>query len=113
MTNHIAKATKTKNCKAASKLVLVRFEFVHPTAQKVCVAGTFNDWRCSVSEMVPLGEGRWVKELMLEPGTYEYRLVVDGEWRTDPNCAECAPNPFGDVNSVLHVAATSQAHAEG
>ena len=57
--------------------------------------------------MVPLGEGRWGKELMLEPGTYEYRLVVDGEWTTDPNCGECAPNPFGTANSVLRVAAAS------
>ncbi|MEK7678087.1 MAG: glycogen-binding domain-containing protein [Verrucomicrobiota bacterium] len=104
MTKHIA---KPKPGKAAPKPVLVRFEFVHPTAQKVCIAGTFNDWHCSVSEMVPLGEGRWGKELMLEPGTYEYRLVVDGEWTTDPNCGECAPNPFGTANSVLRVAAAS------
>ena len=30
--------------------------------------------------MISLGDGRWIKALALPPGTYEYRLVVDGEW---------------------------------
>jgi len=53
--------------------------------------------------MVSLGEGRWVKELVLPPGVYEYRLVVDGEWMADPRASESAPNPFGEMNSVLKV----------
>ena len=40
-------------------------------------------------------------ELALPPGTYEYRLVVDGEWIADPSAKETVPNPFGGVNSVL------------
>ena len=79
------------------------FEFTHPTAARVCVAGTFNDWRPEATPMVSLGEGRWVKELVLPPGVYEYRLVVDGEWMADPRASETAPNPFGEMNSVLKV----------
>ena len=53
--------------------------------------------------MMPVGEGRWVKELVLPPGVYEYRLVVDGRWMSDPQASETAPNSFGEFNSVLKV----------
>ncbi len=81
----------------------VRLEFSHPTAKSVSVAGTFNEWRPGATEMVSVGDRRWLKELVLPPGIYEYRLVVDGEWMPDPQGAETAPNPFGEVNSVLKV----------
>ena len=82
---------------------LVHLEYRHPQAQSVCVAGNFNDWHPSVSEMLQVSPGRWVKELTLPPGTYEYRLVVDGEWMEDPGCEEHVTNPFGSRNSVLRV----------
>jgi len=53
--------------------------------------------------MVLLGDGRWCKDLVLPPGIYEYRLVVDGEWMPDPLGQATAPNPFGGLNSVLKV----------
>ncbi len=87
------------------KTQLVHFEFTAAEAKSVCIAGTFNDWHPGVSPMVPLGNGRWVKNLMLSPGDYEYCLVVDGEWRPDPQAGETIANPFGGLNSVLKVAA--------
>jgi len=81
----------------------VRLEFIHDTAKSVAVAGTFNDWRPGATEMVSVGDGRWLKELVLAPGAYEYRLVVDGEWMPDPRASETASNPFGESNSVLRV----------
>jgi 1,4-alpha-glucan branching enzyme len=54
-------------------------EFDHPTATTVAIAGTFNSGRPGVTPMALLGDGRWVKELVLLPGVYEYRYVVDGE----------------------------------
>jgi 1,4-alpha-glucan branching enzyme len=81
----------------------IRIEFTHPTASEVAIAGTFNDWRPDATRMVRLGDGRWSKELALSPGTYEYRLVVDGAWMVDPRASETAPNPFGGMNSVLKV----------
>ena len=53
--------------------------------------------------MIALGEGRWAKELALPPGTYEYCVVVDGDYLPDPSARENTPNPFGGVNSVLRV----------
>ena len=81
----------------------VRLEFKHPTAATVAVAGTFNDWRPESAPMVGVGEGRWLKELVLPPGRYEYLLVADGQWMTDPQAGETAPNPFGGFNSVILV----------
>ena len=82
---------------------VVHLEFTHPTAASVCVAGTFNDWRPEVTPMIPIGEGRWAKELALPPGTYEYCVVVDGAFLPDPLTQEIVPNPFGGVNSVVRV----------
>ncbi len=85
--------------------VEVRLEFIRPGASAVLVAGTFNEWRPAVTPMIPIAEGRWIKQLRLPPGRYEYCLVVDGEWMLDPLATESVPNPFGGFNSVLHVAA--------
>jgi hypothetical protein len=81
----------------------VHIEFNHATASAISIAGTFNDWRPGVTPMVSLGDGRWCKQLVLKPGAYEYRLVVDGEWLPDPHANETTPNPFGGMNSILKV----------
>jgi hypothetical protein len=90
-------------------LVPVRFEFTHPTATTVCVAGTFNDWEPEAKPLHPLGGGRWLKETVLRPGTYEYCLVVDGKYMPDPQARETVPNPFGGRNSLLKVASSPEA----
>ena len=59
--------------------------------------------------MHPIGSGHWLKETALAPGTYEYCLVVDGQWMTDPLAKETVPNPFGGKNSVLKVAPSTEA----
>jgi 1,4-alpha-glucan branching enzyme len=86
------------------QLVPVRFEFTHPTASTVCIAGTFNQWHPAAKPMHPVGNGHWLKESALPPGAYEYCLVVDGQWMPDPQAGESVPNPFGGRNSVLKVA---------
>ena len=81
----------------------VHIEFKHSTATRIGIAGTFNDWRPEATPMIPMGDGRWLKELVLAPGVYEYLLVVDGEWMPDPHASGTAPNQFGGINSVLKV----------
>src|SRR5687768_11278347 len=78
----------------------VHIEFSDSVAESVAIAGTFNDWRPEVTPMIAVGEGRWVKDLSLPPGTYEYCLVVNGcKWVPDPQVGETTPNPFGGCNS--------------
>ena len=81
----------------------VHFEFNYPAAESVFIAGTFNDWRPEATPMIPLDQDRWAKDLALPPGDYEYCLVVDGQWKPDPQAAETVPNPFGGVNSIRRV----------
>jgi 1,4-alpha-glucan branching enzyme len=94
---------------AGPELVPVRFEFTHPTATSVCVAGTFNQWQPEAKTLHPAGGGCWHKETELPPGTYEYCLVVDGQWMPDPLAKETVLNPFGGRNSVLRVAGSPEA----
>jgi 1,4-alpha-glucan branching enzyme len=91
-------------------LQAVHFESTHPTATTVCVAGTFNDWRPEAKPMHLFGNGSWKKETALAPGTYEYCLVVDGEYMPDPLALETVPNPFGGRNSVLKVCSAEESH---
>jgi 1,4-alpha-glucan branching enzyme len=91
------------------QLVPVRFEFTHPTAKTVCVAGTFNHWQPENKALQTSGVGHWYKETALAPGTYEYCLVVDGQWMPDPLARENVANPFGGRNSVLKVATSPEA----
>lgn len=97
------KAQNERGVVGPVKEQLVRFEFEDTAARTVCIAGTFNDWHPAVSEMLTMGSGKWVKDLELAPGTYEYRFVVDGKWTTDPRCAHTVPNAFGETNSLLIV----------
>lgn len=83
---------------------VVHVKFNHPVAGAVAIAGTFNDWRPEASPMVAMGDGHWLNELVLPPGTYEYLFVADGQWLCDPLARETVPNPFGGRNSVLTVA---------
>lgn len=97
------------NPQTAPQLVPVRFEFTHPTATTVCVAGTFNEWRPEAKVLRSSGAGDWWDDTALPPGTYEYCLVVDGQWTTDPRAHETVPNAFGGMNSVLKVASSPAA----
>ena len=88
--------------------VSVQFMYVAPSARSVAIAGTFNNWQPSTKAMLDSGSGHWLKEVFLAPGTYEYCLVVDGEWMPDPRARETVPNPFGGRNSVLRVLGFSE-----
>jgi len=81
----------------------VCLEFIKPGARQVCVAGSFNEWKPEQAPLMPMGNGRWVGNLAVSPGRYEYLFVVDGQWLPDPNAKESVQNPFGGVNSVLMV----------
>src|SRR5437762_589984 len=77
----------------------VKFE----SAKKVLIAGDFNGWQPMSTPMVMEGAGRWKMKLPLAPGRYRYRLVVDGQWMTDPNNKYVEANQFGELNNVVDV----------
>jgi len=51
--------TKRSDTGRASQRVCL--ELTHPTAQKVCIAGSYNDWHPSVTPMIRLNDGKWAK----------------------------------------------------
>ncbi len=74
-----------------------------PEANKVYLAGDFNNWTPESTPMQKNGDNCFRAELPLSPGRYSYRLVVDGEWRNDPHNEHVESNPFGELNSVVEV----------
>lgn len=81
----------------------VLFDYINPTARQVSVAGCFNNWHPEAETLHPSEGGHWVSRTALAPGTYQYCLVVDGEWQLDPMATDYIPNPFGGWNSVFTV----------
>jgi len=79
----------------------IHIEFADPNASAVAIAGSFNGWRPEAAQLV--AKGKWAKELMLPPGSYEYLFVADGKWIPDPLAKQAVPNPFGGMNSLLTV----------
>lgn len=87
----------------------VTFEYFHPGAREVFLAGAFNGWQERATPMTWQRGGRWAATLLLKPGRYEYRVIADGQWREDPMSARFAANPFGGLNSVVDVPALEAA----
>jgi hypothetical protein len=56
----------------------------------------------------PDQDGTWSATLVLEPGNYLYKFVVDGKWMEDPNNPEKASDDYGGYNSVLTVPACEE-----
>jgi 1,4-alpha-glucan branching enzyme len=72
-------------------------------AGEVLVAGDFNNWN-PVTPMKAGGRpGTWTMKLPLRKGRYRYRLVVDGQWMTDPHNQYVEANQFGELNNVIEV----------
>jgi len=89
--------------KCASKKKIVNFKLFAPSAKKVAVAGSFNNWDTNSLLAKKDSKGNWTAKVSLTPGRYEYKFVVDGAWIEDPNCKLRVPNPLGSNNSVLEV----------
>ena len=69
----------------------------------VAVAGSFNEWLPDKQLVDKNGDGIYTGMMMLEPGVYEYKFVVNGEWRLDDRNPNFKPNDVGSLNSVLVV----------
>ena len=85
---------KTKN---------IRFVLEDPHAKQVSLAGSFNDWNYKELQMEKKGKSRWEIEVPLWNGSFEYKFVVDGGWKTDPMNEQKTVNPDGTINSVKTV----------
>jgi chromosome partitioning protein len=82
----------------------VLFSCKFDSAKKVLLAGDFNGWSPMGTPMHTNGRpGKWVAQLPLPRGRYRYRLIVDGQWMTDPNNKYVETNEYGELNNIVEV----------
>ena len=82
----------------------VLFSYYDPAARDVQLAGDFSDWKPLSNVLVKEDKDRvWKCVVSLNPGRYQYKFIVDGEWRTDPNNEEVIIDDTGVSNSSLMV----------
>jgi serine protease AprX len=86
----------------ARKLI---FTYHDDAARNVQLAGDFNSWNPS-ADFVRQSDGVWRAEIESPaPGDYHYKFVVDGaRWVEDPANGVKAPDAYGGLNSVIHIA---------
>lgn len=91
---------------AAEGLRSVKFSYqpVISGVNEVMLAGSFNDWNVGATPMTdPDGNGIYEANLLLAPGNYQYKFVVDGAWITDDQADDFADDGFGGRNSIIFV----------
>lgn len=103
----IVKAAKPKSVPAAktpkaTKGTPVTFVLDAPYGWDVSLAGNFSNWEPRA--MIKDTDGKWRLTVHLAPGTYQYRFLVDTEWRDDPTNARREINEYGGYNSIIDVA---------
>ncbi len=76
--------------------------FYRGKAQKVLIAGSFNDWNIQLL-MTKKTNNLWVYYLTLPltKGIYQYKFVVDDIWIPDPNNTNFILDPSGQKVSVF------------
>jgi chromosome partitioning protein len=79
------------------------FSVKFDNAERVQIAGDFNNWSPTEPFQPTEKPGVFVAKLPLSPGRYRYRLVVDGKWITDPFNKRVETNQFGELNNVVEV----------
>jgi 1,4-alpha-glucan branching enzyme len=81
----------------------VTFSLEASDAKEVVLIGDFNNWNPKKHPMQKDENGIWNKAVIIPPGNYEYKFLVDGEWKEDPqNDKKCA-NCFGTHNSIFNL----------
>lgn len=84
---------------------LIAHKFTYKPEGKVsnvAVFGSFNNWNRNANPM-SLINGVYETVLNLEPGSYVYKLVVDGKEILDPSNSETTPTGFENFNSVVRI----------
>ncbi len=95
--------TKNQKKKVNVKKTETEFSLLAPQAGSVFLSGDFNQWNTSSHPLKKGKDGKWKISLSLDPGQYQYRFLVDGEWQNDPSSPECVANPFGTSNCLKSI----------
>jgi 1,4-alpha-glucan branching enzyme len=79
--------------------------FIHsaPDAQRVCLAGDFNDWNPAACLMKKQPDGNWLVQIHLTHGHHHYLFLVDGKPVLDPAAQGTARNERDEKVSLISV----------
>ena len=78
-----------------------RVTFVVPGAEKVAIAGEWNDW--TPVELVRLDGERWQANVALGKGAHRFSLLVNGDRWVVPSGVPSIPDSFGGTVGLLVV----------
>lgn len=68
----------------------------------VQLMGEFNAWNPR-NTLLEKNNNKWMTELIVEPGKYQYLIVADGKQMLDPTNNDSVSNNMGGFNSVLEI----------
>lgn len=91
---------------------LFRFDPKGKKYQKVQLTGTLNNWNPSGTNL-EMVDGIWQTKLLLNPGIYQYQVVLDGKSMPDPDNSNTTVSDLGGINSILTVGNTNYASLPG
>ncbi|HEV3109786.1 MAG TPA: alpha/beta hydrolase-fold protein [Candidatus Binataceae bacterium] len=79
------------------------FVYYDPKARSVAITGEFTEWAARTIEMAPIANSGFFhySHEFPQPTRIEYKLVVDGNWITDPFCPNRVDNGVGGENSYF------------
>lgn len=84
----------------------VRIVFELPSclwADRIYLIGDFNQWNDRSTPMYQDRDGVWRAALDLPAGQqYQFRYMIDGQWKTDYHADGFAQGIYGTDNSVVH-----------
>jgi 1,4-alpha-glucan branching enzyme len=83
----------------------VSFTLIAPEAQRVAVAGSFNQWSTTAHPLTRGSRtGEWTTVVTLPPGDFSFMFVVDGaRWITPPAAEQYVDDGFGTKNGIVSV----------
>jgi len=93
------KTMQEKTSRKVKKFQAFKWPF-NENVIEVLLAGDFNNW---TPMPMAKNEREFQAIVELEPGEYQYKFVVDGQWMEDPGASKVTLNEFGTTNSVVHV----------
>lgn len=99
-------ATKTRGDGDGARVAKRRVTLVARVGEagQVVATGEFCGWDQQGVGLKRRKDGAWSATLSLTPGEYQYRLLVDGQWRNNPDAERRVANGYGSENDVLTIA---------
>ena len=97
-------ANATKPGDSLPKHRKMQFSIHAPEANSVKIVGNFSNWTQDSGFLLNRHEdGNWSKEILLPPGVYQYKFLVDGRWVEDQSNPNLVEDPYGGRNAVIEI----------